>query len=46
MDCETVKKWLVKNSAESENMNWRATLSFRVAPPAHVCFPLRSTTPA
>lgn len=22
MDCETVKKWLVKNSAESENMNW------------------------
>ena len=22
VDCETVKKWLVKNSAESENMNW------------------------
>ena len=22
MDCETVRKWLVKNSAESENMNW------------------------
>ena len=22
MDCETVRKWLIKNSAESENMNW------------------------
>ena len=22
VDCETVRKWLVKNSAESENMNW------------------------
>ena len=22
VDCETVKKWLVKNGAESENMNW------------------------
>ena len=22
VDCETVHKWLVKNSAESENMNW------------------------
>jgi hypothetical protein len=20
--CETIKKWLTKNSAESENMNW------------------------
>ena len=20
--CETVRKWLIKNSAESENMNW------------------------
>eukprot|EP00854_Cymbomonas_tetramitiformis_P005525 gene5525-6701_t len=22
VDCETVKKWVLKNSAESENMNW------------------------
>eukprot|EP00227_Mantoniella_beaufortii_P007612 CAMPEP_0197594376 /NCGR_PEP_ID=MMETSP1326-20131121/20400_1 /TAXON_ID=1155430 /ORGANISM="Genus nov. species nov., Strain RCC2288" /LENGTH=510 /DNA_ID=CAMNT_0043160539 /DNA_START=351 /DNA_END=1879 /DNA_ORIENTATION=- len=22
VDCETVRKWLIKNSAESENMNW------------------------
>ena len=22
VDCATVRKWLVKNSAESENMNW------------------------
>ncbi|KAJ4807793.1 RING/U-box superfamily protein [Rhynchospora pubera] len=22
VDCETVTKWLIKNSAESENMNW------------------------
>lgn len=22
VDCDTVRKWLVKNSAESENMNW------------------------
>ena len=22
VDCETIKKWLIKNSAESENLNW------------------------
>ncbi|KAK4778475.1 hypothetical protein SAY86_006003 [Trapa natans] len=22
VDCDTVKKWIIKNSAESENMNW------------------------
>lgn len=22
VDCETVAKWILKNSAESENMNW------------------------
>ena len=22
VECETVKKWLIKNSAESENLNW------------------------
>ncbi|KAK9833366.1 hypothetical protein WJX84_001950 [Apatococcus fuscideae] len=22
VDCETVKKWVIKNSAESENLNW------------------------
>ena len=22
VDCETVKKWILKNSAESENLNW------------------------
>ncbi len=22
LDCETVKKWVLKNSAESENLNW------------------------
>jgi hypothetical protein len=21
-DCETVRKWMVKNSAESENLTW------------------------
>lgn len=22
VDCDTVNKWILKNSAESENMNW------------------------
>ncbi|XP_071726055.1 probable E3 ubiquitin-protein ligase ARI8 [Rutidosis leptorrhynchoides] len=22
VDCDTVSKWIMKNSAESENMNW------------------------
>lgn len=25
VDCGTVAKWILKNSAESENMNWYAT---------------------
>lgn len=25
VDCETVAKWVLKNSAESENMNWYCT---------------------
>ena len=25
VDCETVAKWVLKNSAESENMNWYTT---------------------
>ena len=31
MNCETVSKWILKNSAESENMNWfvaGSTLAF------------------
>lgn len=27
VDCETVAKWVLKNSAESENMNWYSTSS-------------------
>jgi ariadne-1 len=27
VDCETVNKWILKNSAESENMNWFVTFS-------------------
>lgn len=27
VDCETVAKWVLKNSAESENMNWYNTYS-------------------
>ena len=27
VDCGTVAKWILKNSAESENMNWLNTIS-------------------
>lgn len=30
VDCDTVSKWVLKNSAESENMNWYIDLSDRV----------------
>jgi len=26
VDCDTVSKWVLKNSAESENMNWYVDL--------------------
>lgn len=26
VDCDTVSKWILKNSAESENMNWYVDL--------------------
>jgi ariadne-1 len=28
VDCDTVGKWILKNSAESENMNWYMLLLF------------------
>lgn len=28
VDCGTVSKWILKNSAESENMNWYAISEF------------------
>lgn len=27
VDCDTVAKWVLKNSAESENMNWYGSRS-------------------
>ncbi|CAI0401922.1 unnamed protein product [Linum tenue] len=34
VDCGTVAKWILKNSAESENMNWRTLVKY---PPKLVC---------